>query len=173
MNAFVPTVAARRPVASLHTPHAAATCCLRPAPRVATCCASPTSCCLSLGSCSKRAGACCATGSCARPLPTATPFFASSAFGAPMPTRAILPQARAPVRMDVTIVVGDNEPVESALRRFKKDVTRSGHLFELRRRRYFETNTEKRIRKAAAARRKARMARNSSNQQKNRQMQQQ
>ncbi len=66
----------------------------------------------------------------------------------------------AAVRMDVTVVVGDNEPIESAIRRFKKDVTRSGHLFELRRRRYFETNTEKRLRKAAAARRKARMARN-------------
>lgn len=47
-----------------------------------------------------------------------------------------------------------------ALRRFKKDVSKSGHLFELRRRRYFETNTEKRIRKAAAARRKAKIARN-------------
>ncbi|CDF36909.1 unnamed protein product [Chondrus crispus] len=61
--------------------------------------------------------------------------------------------------MDVTVIVGDNEPVESAIRRFKKDVSKSGHLFELRRRRYFETNTEKRIRKAAAARRKAKIAR--------------
>lgn len=69
----------------------------------------------------------------------------------------------ASVRMDVTVVVGDNEPIESALRRFKKDVTRSGHLFELRRRRYFETATEKRIRKAAASARKARIARNMAN----------
>lgn len=65
--------------------------------------------------------------------------------------------------MEVTIVVGDSEPIESALRRFKKDVTKSGHLYELRRRRYFETNTEKRLRKAAAAKRKARMARNMKN----------
>jgi len=62
--------------------------------------------------------------------------------------------------MDVTVVVGDGEPIESAIRRFKKEVTKSGHLYELRRRRYFETNTEKRLRKSAAARRKARMARN-------------
>lgn len=52
-----------------------------------------------------------------------------------------------------------------AIRRFKKDVSKSGHLFELRRRRYFETNTEKRIRKAAAARRKAKMARQDSRKQ--------
>jgi small subunit ribosomal protein S21 len=65
--------------------------------------------------------------------------------------------------MDVTVIVGDNEPIESALRRFKKDVSKSGHLFELRRRRYFETATEKRIRKAAASKRKARMARNQNN----------
>lgn len=66
------------------------------------------------------------------------------------------------VRMDVTVVVGENEPIESAIRRFKKDVTKSGHLFELRRRRYFETATEKRLRKATAAKRKARIARSQS-----------
>ena len=59
----------------------------------------------------------------------------------------------------MTVVVGDGEPIESALRRFKKEVSKSGHLFELRRRRYFETNTERKIRKAAAARRRARMFR--------------
>lgn len=91
-----------------------------------------------------------------------TPFFASQAFGAPVATRANIPAAANAngLRMDVTVVVGDGEPIESAIRRFKKEVTKSGHLYELRRRRYFETNTEKRLRKAAAARRKARMARN-------------
>lgn len=98
-----------------------------------------------------------------------TPFFASSAFGSPiaaarMPTPAGAPagapNGAASVRMDVTVVVNDGEPIESALRRFKKEVTKSGHLYELRRRRYFETNTEKRLRKAASAKRKMRMARN-------------
>lgn len=56
---------------------------------------------------------------------------------------------------------------ESALRRFKKDVTKSGHLFELRRRRYFETTTEKNIRKRAQSLRKARIARNMANKQRN------
>lgn len=91
------------------------------------------------------------------------PFFASHAFGTPLMTRVNAPklaEGAGNLRMDVTVVVGDSEPIESALRRFKKEVTKSGHLYELRRRRYFETNTEKRLRKAAAARRKARMARN-------------
>lgn len=66
----------------------------------------------------------------------------------------------ATIRMDVTTVVGDSEPIESALRRFKKDVNKSGHLFELRRRRYFETTAEKRLRKHMQSQRKARMARN-------------
>jgi len=76
---------------------------------------------------------------------------------------AVVPAARsgaATIRMDVTTVVGDSEPIESALRRFKKDVNKSGHLFELRRRRYFETTAEKRLRKYTQAQRKARMARN-------------
>jgi small subunit ribosomal protein S21 len=96
------------------------------------------------------------------------PAFASAScfLGAPVARRVVMPNIAAPatagagsLRMDVTIVVGDSEPIESALRRFKKDVTKSGHLFELRRRRYFETATEKRIRKAAASKRKARMTR--------------
>ncbi len=99
---------------------------------------------------------------CALRRGVAAPFFASQAFGAPVATRANLPTTPSAnnLRMEVTVVVGDGEPIESALRRFKKEVTKSGHLYELRRRRYFETNTEKRLRKAAAARRKARMARN-------------
>lgn len=93
------------------------------------------------------------------------PVARAATLQAPVPVAA--PQTKpgaAGVRMDVTVVVGENEPIESALRRFKKDVQKSGHLFELRRRRYFETATEKRIRKAAAARRKARMAKNAKRQ---------
>lgn len=43
--------------------------------------------------------------------PTTSPFFGSGAFGMPV-ARAPAP-ARSQLRMDVTIVVGDNEPVES------------------------------------------------------------
>ncbi|PXF48809.1 30S ribosomal protein S21 [Gracilariopsis chorda] len=82
------------------------------------------------------------------------------AFGAPLPARIPPPPAASNVRMEVTVIIGDSEPIEGALRRFKKEVTKSGHLFELRRRRYFETNTERRIRKAAAAKRKAKLSRN-------------
>lgn len=91
-----------------------------------------------------------------------SPFFGSMV--TPMRAQVAPPsQEKEQTKMIVSIVVGDSEPIESAIRRFKKDVTKSGHLYELRRRRYFETNTEKRLRKAAAAKRKARMARNMSN----------
>ena len=43
--------------------------------------------------------------------------------------------------------VGDGEPIESALRRFKREVNKSGHLMELRHRRYFENSQEKKKRK--------------------------
>lgn len=43
--------------------------------------------------------------------PTTSPFFGSAAFGMPV-ARAPAP-ARSQLRMDVTVVVGDNEPVES------------------------------------------------------------
>ena len=47
----------------------------------------------------------------------------------------------------VKIDVGDGEPVESALRRFKREVSKSGHLVVLRHKRHFESSQEKRIRK--------------------------
>lgn len=47
--------------------------------------------------------------------PPSAPFFASTAFGAPLPTRVQLPKPVAPVTMEVTIVVGDSEPVESGM----------------------------------------------------------
>lgn len=65
--------------------------------------------------------------------------------------------------MSKTIVISKTK---TALRRFKRDVAKSGHLYELKRRRHFETNTEKRLRKAAASRRKAKMARQASRKQK-------
>lgn len=64
--------------------------------------------------------------------------------------------ASSSLSMVVQVRVNQGEPIESALRRFKKEVSKSGHLFELRRRRYFETNTEKRLRKETQSKRRAR-----------------
>jgi ribosomal protein S21 len=47
----------------------------------------------------------------------------------------------------VKVVVGDGEPIESALRRFKREVSKSGHLMELRHKRYFENSQEEKKRK--------------------------
>lgn len=62
-----------------------------------------------------------------------------------------MPPAARPVitSLDVHIQVnvGDGEPVESAMRRFKRAVQNSGHLMELRHKRYFENSQEKKKRK--------------------------
>lgn len=55
-----------------------------------------------------------------------------------------------PVKIKVD--VGDGEPIESALRRFKREVNKSGHLMELRHRRYFENPQEAKKRKVKEAR---------------------
>lgn len=52
----------------------------------------------------------------------------------------------------VKINVGEGEPIESALRRFKREVSKSGHLMELRHRRYFENSQERAKRKVKEAR---------------------
>ena len=54
------------------------------------------------------------------------------------------------------VVLGENEGIESALRRFKRQVSRAGILADVKCRRHFETPHEKRKRKAVAARRKRR-----------------
>jgi small subunit ribosomal protein S21 len=54
------------------------------------------------------------------------------------------------------ILVDDNEPIDRALRRFKKECQKSGILSELRRREFYEKPSEMKKRKAEAARRKAR-----------------
>jgi small subunit ribosomal protein S21 len=43
--------------------------------------------------------------------------------------------------------VGDGEPIESAVRRWTREVKKSGHLMELRHKRYFENSQEKKKRK--------------------------
>ena len=56
----------------------------------------------------------------------------------------------------IKVEVGNGEPIESALRRFKKEVSKSAHLMELRHRRYFENSQDKikRKKKEAGMRRK-------------------
>ncbi len=54
------------------------------------------------------------------------------------------------------VVLGENEGIDSALRRFKRQVSRAGILAEVKSRRHFETPQEKRKRKAVAAQRKRR-----------------
>ncbi len=48
------------------------------------------------------------------------------------------------------IIVGENEGIESALRRFKREVSKAGILPDMRKHRHFETPIEKRKRKAIA-----------------------
>jgi ribosomal protein S21 len=52
----------------------------------------------------------------------------------------------------IKIVVGEGEPIESALRRFKREVNKSGHLMELRHKRFFENSQERKKRKVKEAR---------------------
>ena len=52
------------------------------------------------------------------------------------------------------VVVGQNEAIDSALRRFKRQVSKAGILTEVRRHRHFETPIEKRKRKEIARRKK-------------------
>jgi small subunit ribosomal protein S21 len=52
------------------------------------------------------------------------------------------------------VVVRDDEPFENALRRFKKQVQKSGILTETKKRRAYEKPSVKRKRKAMAARKR-------------------
>jgi small subunit ribosomal protein S21 len=61
--------------------------------------------------------------------------------------------------VDIKIKMGEGEPIESAMRRFKREVNKSGHLMELRHRRYFENAVEKRKRKVKEARMRKRLER--------------
>ena len=63
------------------------------------------------------------------------------------------------MNVSVKIEVGEGEPIESALRRFKREVNKSGHLMELRHRRYFENSQERKKRKIVQARIRKRLER--------------
>ncbi|AFY73495.1 ribosomal protein S21 [Synechococcus sp. PCC 7502] len=52
--------------------------------------------------------------------------------------------------------IGENEGIESALRRFKRQVAKAGIFADMKRLRHFETPIEKLKRKAIARRRKKR-----------------
>ncbi len=45
------------------------------------------------------------------------------------------------------VTVGENEGIESALRRFKRQVSRAGIFQDMKKKRYFETPAEKAKRK--------------------------
>ncbi len=55
-----------------------------------------------------------------------------------------------------TVIVEENEPIDKALKRFKKECQKSGIPAELRRREHYEKPSVRRRRKVEAARRKAR-----------------
>ncbi|GBD39239.1 MAG: hypothetical protein KatS3mg078_0869 [Deltaproteobacteria bacterium] len=52
------------------------------------------------------------------------------------------------------IIVGNNESIDSALKRFKKQVEKGGILSELRKREFYEKPSEKRKKKLFAARKR-------------------
>ncbi len=52
------------------------------------------------------------------------------------------------------VVLGENEGIESALRRFKRQVSKAGIFADIKRLRQFETPIEKRKRKAIARRKR-------------------
>lgn len=57
------------------------------------------------------------------------------------------------------IKVGENESLDNALRRFKRQCARSGVIGEARKRRYYEKPSERRKQKLAAAKRRRRSRR--------------
>lgn len=54
------------------------------------------------------------------------------------------------------VVVGENENIESALRRFKRQVSRAGIFQDMKKNRHFETPQQKEKRKAIAKHRRQR-----------------
>ena len=66
--------------------------------------------------------------------------------------RSLLTRSALPSLQSVKLVCSEEEPIENALRRFKRAVNQSGHLMELRHRELWETAADKRKRKAMRAR---------------------
>jgi small subunit ribosomal protein S21 len=59
------------------------------------------------------------------------------------------------------VVLGENEGIESALRRFKRQVSQAGIFQDMRKKRHFETPLEKEKRKAIARHKQRRRQRSS------------
>ncbi len=55
------------------------------------------------------------------------------------------------------VIPGENEGIESALRRFKREVSKAGIFPDIRKHRHFETPIEKRKRKVIAKHKQRRM----------------
>ena len=58
------------------------------------------------------------------------------------------------------VVLGENEHLESALRRFKRKVSQAGIFADMKKNRHFETPAQKRKRKEIAKHRQSRRLRN-------------
>lgn len=54
-----------------------------------------------------------------------------------------------------TVRVGDNESLDSAIRRFKRKCSRDGIISDLRKKEYYEKPSVKRKKKAEAARKRS------------------
>ena len=53
----------------------------------------------------------------------------------------------------IQVFVGEEEHIESALRRFKRSVSKAGIFADMRRIRYYESPAQKRLRKAKSRKR--------------------
>mmetsp|Transcript_66 Transcript_66/g.81 ORF Transcript_66/g.81 Transcript_66/m.81 type:complete len:107 (-) Transcript_66:97-417(-) len=78
---------------------------------------------------------------------------------APSPAFRTAAPSTSELGVSIKIDVGEGEPIESALRRFKREVNKSGHMMELRHRRNFENSQEKKKRKIKEGRMRKRMER--------------
>jgi len=85
--------------------------------------------------------------------------FSSNAFMYRALPPATRPSQSSSLTMDVKVVAGEGEAMESLLRRFKREVNKSGHLMELRHRRYFEDSQDLKKRKIKEQRRRMKMER--------------
>ena len=61
-----------------------------------------------------------------------------------------VPRPSTSLDVNIKVNVGDGEPIESALRRFKREVNKPGHLMELCHKKDFKNSQEKAKRKIKA-----------------------
>eukprot|EP01082_Thalassiosira_pseudonana_P001288 g1632.t1 g1632 contig10:2474700-2475724(+) len=74
-------------------------------------------------------------------------------------SRSAIPASSTSLPVKIKVAVGEGEPIESALRRFKREVNKSGHLMDLRHKRYFENSQDRKKRKIVQARIRKRLER--------------